>query len=163
MPPPPSQWAQFGRSFIVPPARVSRPDRIWIGDGVVVLEDCWMSVVQGFDDITPRLVLGDGVRIGRGCQFAVVGEVVIEAEVLVGDFVHIADTSHPYAAAIRGPAVARPRPVHIGARAVLASHVTVLPGVTIGAGAVVDHHAVVTADVAPGAVVRGNPARAVDA
>jgi virginiamycin A acetyltransferase len=38
---------------------------------------------------------------------------------------------------------------------------TVLPGITIGHGAVVGAHAVVTRDVAPYAVVAGNPAREV--
>jgi maltose O-acetyltransferase len=120
-----------------------------------------MSVVQAFDDITPRLVLEDGVRVGRGCQFSVVGEVVVEPEVLIGDFVQIGDTSHPYTARIRASANTRPKPSRIGQRAMLGSHVTVLAGVTVGAGAVIDHHAVVASDVPPGAVVSGNPARAV--
>ena len=154
-------WARFGASYIVPPARVSRHDCISIGDRVVVLEDVWMSVVQAFDDITPHLVLDDGVRVGRGCQFSVVGEVVVEPDVLIGDFVQIGDTSHPYTARIRAAANTRPKPVRIGRRAVLGSHVTVLAGVTVGAGAVIDHHAVVASDVRPGAVVRGNPTREV--
>jgi acetyltransferase-like isoleucine patch superfamily enzyme len=160
-PPPPHRWARFGAAYVVPPDRISRPDCIWIGDGVVVLEDVWMSVVQGFDDITPRLVLEDRARVGRGCQFSVVGEVVVESEVLIGDFVQIGDTSHPYTSRIRASANTRPQPVRIGRRAMLGSHVTVLAGVTVGAGAVIDHHAVVTADVPAGAVVRGNPAKEV--
>jgi acetyltransferase-like isoleucine patch superfamily enzyme len=161
VPPPAAAWARFGRSYIVPPARISRPDLVEIGDGVEVLEHVWMSVVQTFDDITPRLVLGDRVRVGRGCQFSVVGEVVVEDDVLISDFVQIGDTSHPYEAEIRGPATTPPRAVRICRRALLGSHVVVLPGVTIGAGAVVDHHSVVNTDVAPGAIVSGNPARPV--
>lgn len=158
-PPAPAQWRSFGRSYVVPPARVSRPDLVTVGDGVVILENVWMSVVQAFDDVEPRLDIGDRVRVGRGCQFSVIGEVVVEDDVLIGDFVQIGDTSHDYRAPLRGPALTRPRPVRIGAGALLAGHVTVLPGVTIGAGAVVDHHSVVTSDVPPGAVVAGNPAR----
>jgi len=161
LPPPPDRWAHYGRAFVVPPARVSRPDLISLGDGVVVLENVWMSVVQAFGDIVPRLVLEDRVRVGRGCQFSVVGEVVVESDVLIGDFVQIGDTSHPYEARIRASASTRPKPVRIERRAMLGSHVTVLPGVVIGAGALVDHHAVVTSDVRAGATVRGNPAREV--
>jgi maltose O-acetyltransferase len=157
-PPPANQWGHYGRAFVVPPARISRPDCISIGDGVVVLENVWMSVVQAFDDVVPRLVFGNRVRVGRGCQLSVVGELVVEADALIGDFVQIGDTSHPYEPKLRMPVVDRPRPVRIGARAVIASHVVILPGVTIGAGAIVDHHAVVTTDVAPGAIVSGNPA-----
>lgn len=120
-----------------------------------------MSVEQTFADISPRLVLSDRVRVGRGCQFTVVGEVVVEEDVLIGDFVQIGDTSHPYEARIRAGVAERPKPVRIGARAVISGHAVVLPGVTVGAGAIVDHHSVVNADVPPGAVVRGNPARQV--
>ncbi|HEU5033446.1 MAG TPA: acyltransferase [Mycobacteriales bacterium] len=160
-PPPPEQWAKFGRAYVVPPARVNRPDLIWLGDGVVILEDVWMSVVPAFDGIVPRLVLGDRVHVGRGCQFSVADEVVIEDDVLIGDFTQIGDTSHPYDARIRAKALYPPQRVRIGRRAVICSHVTILPGVTVGAGAVVDHHTVVTRDVPTGAVVRGNPARVV--
>jgi UDP-2-acetamido-3-amino-2,3-dideoxy-glucuronate N-acetyltransferase len=51
---------------------------------------------------------------------------------------------------------------HIEARAKVGANVTVLPGVRIGAGALVGAGAVVTADVPPGAVVVGNPARVVN-
>lgn len=130
---------------------------------MVVLENVWMSIERFSDDITPRLVLGDRVRVGRSCQFTVVGEVVVEEDALIGDFVQIGDTSHPYEARVRAGVVARPRPVRICAGAVIAGHVIVLPGVTVGAGAIVDHHSVVAADVPPGAKVRGNPARQVTA
>jgi acetyltransferase-like isoleucine patch superfamily enzyme len=161
LPPPPGSWARFGRSFVVPPARISRPDLIEIGDDVTVLENVWMSVEQIFEDIRPRLVLGDRVRIGRGCQFTVVGEVVVEDDVLIGDFVQIGDTSHLYEARIRAGTAARPLPTRVCAGALVAGHAVLLPGVTVGAGAIVDHHSVVTADVPPGAVVSGNPARPV--
>jgi UDP-3-O-[3-hydroxymyristoyl] glucosamine N-acyltransferase len=163
VPPPQAAWARFGRSVVVPPARVSRPDLVEIGDGVVVLEHVWMSVEQVFSDIRPRLVLGDRVRIGRNCQLTVVGEVVVEADALIGDFVQIGDTSHLYEARLRAGTAERPRAVRIGEGALLRGHVVVLPGVTVGAGAIVDHHSVVAADVAPGVTVRGNPARPVTA
>ena len=51
--------------------------------------------------------------------------------------------------------------VRIGDRAWIAYRAIVLPGVTIGEGAVVAAGAVVTHDVAPYAIVAGNPARQV--
>jgi NDP-sugar pyrophosphorylase family protein len=101
VPPPPEAWGHFGQSFVVPPARVSRPDLVEIGDGVVILENVWMSVEHFFEDIRPRFVLGDRVRVGRGCQFTVVGEVVVEEDALIGDFVQIGDTSHLFEARLR--------------------------------------------------------------
>ena len=51
--------------------------------------------------------------------------------------------------------------VRIGDRAWIAYRAVILPGVTIGEGAVVAAGAVVTRDVAPFAIVAGNPARQV--
>ena len=157
--PDPSGWGAFGRSWVVPPVRVEHPELVEIGDGVVVLENCWMSVVPAFEGVTARLVLEDGVRVGRGCQFSVAGTVVVERGALLGDFVLVADTYHDYRAEQRMPALTAPRPVTIGAGAVVAGSSVVLPGVTIGAGAVVDHHSVVASDVPPRTRVSGNPAR----
>ena len=50
------------------------------------------------------------------------------------------------------------RPIRIGRTAWIQGKATILKGVSIGDGAVVRWGALVTADVAPGAVVMGNPA-----
>lgn len=159
--PPGRCFGGFGRSVIVPPARVESPECITIGDGVVVHEHVWFSVVRHLPDVTPRVVIEDRVRIGRCCQLSVIRELVIERGAVIGDFVQIGDTFHPYEADDRMAALSPPQPVRIGRGAVVGSHVVVLPGVTIGAGAYVEHHSVVGSDVAPGAVVAGYPARPV--
>lgn len=53
------------------------------------------------------------------------------------------------------------RPVTIGSRCFIGGGSMILPGVSIGAGSVVAAGAVVAADVPPGCVVAGNPARIV--
>jgi len=151
--PPAKRWGAFGRSTIVLPSRVTRPDCIFVGDDVTILEDVVLMVVGAFPDIEPRLVLEDGVTVGRGSGIGVVGEVVVGRGASIGAFSLIADTYHPYEAVDRLPAVVRPTPVRIGEGAVLGSHVVVLPGVTIGAGAYIEHHSVVSRDVPPGGVV----------
>jgi acetyltransferase-like isoleucine patch superfamily enzyme len=160
--PPHRLWGAFGRSQILAPTRVTRPDCIFVGDDVTIMENVFLSVVGAFPDIEPRLVLEDGVTVGRGAGFAVVGEVVVGRRASIGAFSLIADTYHPYEALDRLPAVVRPLPVHIGAGAILGSHVVVLPGVTIGAGAYVEHHSVVGRDVPPGGVVADYFARVRD-
>jgi acetyltransferase-like isoleucine patch superfamily enzyme len=149
----------MGESFIVPPARVDNPDLIHIGDGVLIHENVWLSVVRHFPELDTRLVIEDRVRIGRGCQLSVAGELVIERDAILGDFVQIGDTYHPYEVDDRFPALVPPRAVRVGRGAVIGSHVVILPGVTIGAGAYVEHHSVVGRDVAPATVVAGHPAR----
>lgn len=160
-PPRPDRWGCFGRSTVVPPVRVFNPECITIGDGVLVYEHVWFAVVRPFADLVPRLVIEDHVRIGRGCAFAVAGEMIIGSGALLDDFVLLADTFHPFEEEDRLPASVRPDPVQIGEGAVLRSHVVVLPGVTVGAGACVEHHSVVSNDVPPGATVAGYPARRV--
>jgi acetyltransferase-like isoleucine patch superfamily enzyme len=162
VPPPASYWAAFGSSLVIPPARVDNADLISIGDGVVIHENVWLSVVRHFPEIDTRLVIEDCVRIGRSCQLSVAGEVVIERGAIIGDFVQIGDTYHPYEVDHRFPLLVPPRAVRVGRGAVIASHAVVLPGVTIGPGAYVEHHSVVSADVPPNAVVAGRPARPVD-
>jgi acetyltransferase-like isoleucine patch superfamily enzyme len=139
---------------------VENPQLIAIGDGVIVHEHVWFSVVTHFHSgTTPSLVIEDDVRIGRCCQLSVAGQVTIERGAIIGDFVQIGDTFHPYEAEDRMPALTPPVPVRIGRSAVIGSHAVVLPGVTIGPGAYVDHHAVVSHDVPASTVVGGSPAR----
>jgi acetyltransferase-like isoleucine patch superfamily enzyme len=157
-PPPPAAWAAFGRSVLLAPSRVSNPECIEVGNDVVILENVWMSVVRAFPDVTPRVAIEDGVRVGRGCMFAVVAELVVEAGAIIGDFSLLADTFHPFEVEDRLPVVVRGEPVRIGAGAVLGHRVIVLPGVTIGAGARIEDRAVVSANVAPGEYYAGHPA-----
>ena len=159
-PPRPNQFGAFGRSFILPPARISNPQWIFIGDDVVIHEEVWLSVVHSHADVTPRLRIGDGCRVGRFCQISCVGHIEIGRDVTVSDHVQIGDTSHAYADPSRPVAdqgMTRPEPVTIGPGALIGVGAVVLPGITIGAGAYISEATVVTADVPPGAVVAGNP------
>lgn len=106
------------------------------------------------------IAIGDGAVISRGAHIVAHARVVIGAGVMIGEYASIRDANHRF-----GPGVA-PRhsghdaePVTIGARSWIGRGVIVLPGVTIGEHAVVGANAVVTRDVAPGAIVAGVPAR----
>jgi acetyltransferase-like isoleucine patch superfamily enzyme len=98
--------------------------------------------------------IGDRVRIHTGCFLE---SCVVEDDVFLGPHVVFTDDPHPMCPRYRdcvGGATVR-RQVSIGA------NVTVLPGVEIGEGALVGAGSVVTANVAAGMVVAGNPARVV--
>jgi acetyltransferase-like isoleucine patch superfamily enzyme len=157
-PPPSERFAAFGDSVLTAPARVRNPQCISIGDDVLILENSMMSVIHAFPDVMPRLVIEDGVRIGRGCGLGVVRELVIERGATLGDFVLASDTFHPFESYDRLPEVAPGEPIRIGAGAVLGSQVIVFPGVTIGAGARIEHRAVVSVDVEPDTYFAGHPA-----
>lgn len=164
-PPPRRAYARFGeRSFVVPPARVTSPDCIEIGDDVVILEHAWLSVVRAVDGVTPRLSIGNRVRIGRFAHVACVGEIVIEDDVLTADGIFLGDTYHGYedpSLPVSAQPMAEPEPVVIRRGAFLGIRAVVLQGVTVGENAYVAAGAVVTRDVPDRTVVAGNPARPV--
>jgi acetyltransferase-like isoleucine patch superfamily enzyme len=167
-PPCPSLFARFGaRSLILPPARVSSPGCIEVGDDVVFLEHAWLSVRHEHPDgPPPRLVVGDRVRFGRLASIACIGEVVIGDDVMASDGVFVADCFHRYddpSMPVLYQPMSDPEPVRIGPGAYLGAGAVVLPGVTVGAGAYVGEGAVVTRDVPDHTVVMGNPARPVTA
>jgi acetyltransferase-like isoleucine patch superfamily enzyme len=163
-PPPPSAFGSFGPgSYIVPPARVSMPEAIHVGAGVVINEHSWISVVEAVPGHTPKLTIGNGTIIDRLLHVACVGEIEIGEDVLIAERVLIGDTYHDYTdpdAHIAQQAVA-PRKVTIERGAHLGLGVIVMPGVTIGEDALVGAGAVVTRDVPARTVVVGNPARVV--
>ena len=163
-PPLPARFRHFGeRSVIVPPARVSHPEFITIGDEVVLHEHAWLAVYDAHDDIVPNLSIGSRTRIGRFAHIACVGDVHIGEDVLTADMIFIGDTHHGFtdAAPISRQPMAAPKPVVIDRGAFLGIRSTVLEGVTIGENAYVAAGAVVTTDVPPRTVVAGNPAHPV--
>jgi acetyltransferase-like isoleucine patch superfamily enzyme len=91
---------------------------------------------------------GPGISIGRRCLF--------------GPGVHVYDSDfHPLAASDRRGTAARMARVEIGDDVFIGTNALILKGVSVGDGSVVGAAAVVVADVPPGAVVAGNPARVV--
>lgn len=165
MPPPPAAFASFGEgSVIVPPARVTTPDAIHIGDGVIVHEHAWLSVVAAIEGSTPKLTIGDGTSINRLVHIACVGQVEIGANVLFAERVFIGDTYHDYEDVTRPvieQSMAEPKKVTIGDGAFLGIGAVILQGVSLGEQAYVAAGAVVTADVPARTLVAGNPARVV--
>lgn len=105
-----------------------------------------------------------GVRLGAGCNVNERCTLDGRGRLTIGDLVNISPevmlltASHDPGAADFSGTVA---PLTIGDRVWIATRAIVLPGVTIGNGAVVAAGAVVTADVAAGAIVAGVPARPV--
>ncbi len=117
-------------------------------------------------DTRPEIVVGRNVFIGNGCTFAAARSIRIGNDCLFGPEVRVHDNDgHPLDPARRrrgepsGPdGIAA---VTIGDGVWIAAQAIILKGVTIGENAVVGAGAVVTADVPPGTVVAGNPARVV--
>ncbi len=140
-------------------------ERVQIGAGTrlgrfINLYDC---TIGGDCEIGPFVEITIGVTIGDRCRIETLSficdGVTLGNDCVIGAGVmFINDT-------FRGgrPAISRdllePTWIEDGVR--IGAHATILP-VRIGRGAVVQAGAVVTSDVAPGAVVAGNPAQPVN-
>lgn len=126
--------------------------------------------MRGFDVQTPKIKwqctftgsraisIGVGTSVNVGCYFEAVAPIRIGRDGHVAMFVTIITSFHDVG--LEG-VDHRPRsaPVTIGDRCWLGAHVTVLPGVTIDDDVIVASGAVVTRDLAGGAVYGGVPAR----
>lgn len=109
--------------------------------------------------LSPRVTIGAHGGIGAGSLLT--GEVHIGRHVTMGPNCVFITGDHPVPGDFERFRDHSPvhAPIVVEEDAFIGSHVIVLPGVTIGRGAAVGAGAVVAKNVAPGAVVVGNPAR----
>ena len=138
--------------------RVRRCTQIEIGSWNAFTQGCWLW---------PNDVEHDGVRIrigsynyfNRNLMIDACGQIEIGDRNMFGPDVYITDANHRYGTGL----VPSEEPMDIGATTIgnrcwIGAKAIILKGVQLGDGCVVAAGAVVTRDVAPGAVVAGVPA-----
>ena len=141
---------------------IRSPDRLTLAEAVVV--DRGVLLHCGGMDWSPPdggITLGPHVYVGPNCVLFGAAGIEVGAGSLLSPGVVV--TSHQHTYATRDQDI-RLQPldfsrVTIGRDVWVGANATVLPGVRLGAGCVVGAGAVVTRDVAAGAVVLGVPAR----
>lgn len=155
----PDQFARLGSGTIFEPgALVFHPENIEIGEQVYIGHG---TILKGY--YRNRIAIGDGTWIGQQCFLHGAGGLTIGSHVGIGPGVKIITSSHDLSRVdlpiLQSPIEFQPVALEdgcdIGVGAIL------LPGVRIGRGAQVAAGAVVAADVAPYAVVAGNPAKVI--
>jgi maltose O-acetyltransferase len=114
-----------------------------------------------FCDYGYNIRLGDGVFLNFNCVILDIVTVTIGDRTQIGPAVQIYAADHPRDAESRRDGLEFGRPVTIGTDVWIGGGAIIVPGVTIGDGAVIGAGSVVTRDVAPGAIVAGNPARVI--
>jgi putative colanic acid biosynthesis acetyltransferase WcaF len=122
-----------------------------IGLGVVIKPQVWIKYPW-------RLTVGDHCWIGQGVWIDNLANVSLGNHVCISQQAYLCTGSHDYRR--RGFDLIV-RPVDVGSGAWLGARALVLGGVTVGANAIVAAGSVVTGDVPPAAIVRGQPARTV--
>ena len=136
------------------------PGTIRIGAGA----NAWTRAEDNFlTTLSPEAVIevGDNVRL-NGCDIQSAASVTVGDDCILGSCIIVDTDYHSVEVDRREPGAAvAPAPIVIGRNVWIAGRATVLKGVTIGADSVVGYGSVVVADVPPGVVVAGNPAKVV--
>lgn len=135
-------------------------DRFQAGHGALIRES---NVIGDDVSVGSHSVIEHHVQIGDGTRIhsnAFIPEYsIIEAGAWIGPNVVFTNARYPRSPgakdALLGP--------HLMPGSKIGANATLLPGVVIGRGALVGAGAVVTSDVADGAIVAGNPARVIGA
>jgi acetyltransferase-like isoleucine patch superfamily enzyme len=158
-------FAEFGRGSIIRcPLRLYNPNRIRIGNNVVINEKCRIEAVYSSVDGQPVLIIEDDVLIQNNVQITSHCNVHIGKGTGVGPNCVITDTTHPFMD------VNDPRPiharlstaksfVHIGEGCQLGAGTFIMPNVRIGRGSVIGANSVVRKNVPEYCVAAGNPAK----
>ncbi|GEP06383.1 sugar O-acetyltransferase [Methylobacterium oxalidis] len=114
-----------------------------------------------FCDYGFNIALGAGVFLNFNCVILDVVPVRIGDGTQIGPLVQILTADHPRDPEIRRSGLEFGRPITIGRNVWIGGGAMIMPGVAVGDDAIIGAGSVVTRDVAPGATVVGNPARAV--
>jgi acetyltransferase-like isoleucine patch superfamily enzyme len=117
--------------------------------------------VTGRTDFCDLVSIGEETMITGPLHIDLASTVRIGNRVNIGHYVSLITADHRIGAEGRRCAELLPGPIVIEDGAWIASHVKILPGVTVGAFSVVATGAVVTRDVPPNTIVGGVPARVI--
>lgn len=151
-------------SVVMMPRRIGGASRIEIGADTIVQGRGWIGAYEGYlgQAFTPRIRIGDGVRIGRDVIITAIDEVVLGDGCLLSEQVFVSDHTHESepgpVAPTRQPLASRGK-VAIGKHCFIGIRACVLSGVTLGDYCVVGANSVVTRSFPAGSIIGGAPAR----
>jgi acetyltransferase-like isoleucine patch superfamily enzyme len=107
----------------------------------------------------PSIIIGDGVFIGRGCEFNIRKKVTVSTACAIASGCKFIDHDHGITGDRIDETPGEESEILLCNDVWLGCNVTVLKGVTIGRGAVVGAGAVVTKNIPAGEIWAGVPAR----
>jgi acetyltransferase-like isoleucine patch superfamily enzyme len=138
---------------------------IILGDDVLFDGHCGITFAHRYSD-RPQLVVGNDCGISHNTFFTIGKSITLGNHVRIASGVRLFDSpGHPIDADARRagqpPSADEVKPIVIEDDVWIGRDAVICPGVRIGQGAVVSLGSVVVSNVAPFAIVAGNPARVV--
>jgi acetyltransferase-like isoleucine patch superfamily enzyme len=155
-------------SSVAPRFSMIAPDvQLGVGVKIVGFVNLYGCSIGDETRIGPFVEIQRNATVGRRCKVSshtfICEGVTIADECFIGHHVVFINDRYPSSVTaggkLQGPTDWPLVPTRVQRRAAIGSGAVILCGVTIGEGAMVGAGSVVTRDVAPGAVVAGNPAR----
>lgn len=142
---------------------------IQMGEDFSAGDGLWLEAVTSYNgqEFSPKIIIGNHVRLSRFVHIAATHLVVIGNDVLIGSKVIVTDHNHgQYSDRHSSPKTApvlRPldddRQVAIGNNVWLGDGVVVTPGASIGEGSVIGANSVVLGSIPPFSIAVGAPAK----
>jgi acetyltransferase-like isoleucine patch superfamily enzyme len=150
--------ASIGHKTFLPRLHITWPHQIQIGSRCSLEPD----VCFKFDGIWspgPSIIIGDGVFIGRSCEFNIRKHISIGDRCAIASGCRFIDHDHGITGTQIDETPGIELPISIGESVWIGCNVVVLKGVTIGSSAVVAAGAVVTKSIPAGEIWGGVPAQ----
>lgn len=137
--------------------------RMKIGNGVVVQQNCWLDIAYDNPNHKYLIEIGEGSNIGRRSEISAANKIVIGKNVLIAPNVFIADCSHEYRD-INTPVMYQGicginNEVHIGDGSWIGTNSVICGNITIGKNCVIGSNTIVKGDIPDYSVAVGNPSK----
>jgi len=136
-----------------------RSGRLEVGPGTLFEPGCWITMSP-----TARITIGAGTFLNRNVMLAAQEEITIGDHVMFANGCFVGDASHRYDdpdLPITWQGFTTKGPVRIGSNCWFGVGSVVTSGVTVGDRCVIGANSVVTADLPPGVIAAGAPARVI--
>jgi len=156
-------FKKFGKKVsMINPDIIEGEQYICLSDNVSFGAQAWLLALKQ-DNQEPKLVIEEGVTVGRFSHIVAIKEVVIEKNVLIADKVYISDNLHSYEdinTPIINQKILFKSNVIIGENSWIGENVCII-GAKIGKHSVIGSNSVVNSDIPDYSIAVGSPARVI--